>query len=458
MTEIERDTPRYLLGFLIAAIFATEGAITGGLSLSGLTNGVVSGFLNSTLLSLVLFPLLYFGVFKEIRQKTNSLAAMGKELRAANARLEDGVRERTQELEDSKTQLESALADIGRKQKRLVAVRNFHRLLHSANDEREAYSICGLELPKVLPESGGAIYITKASRNVLVRVAQWPENITWDETMPPEACWALRLGQSFTSDCSGTSAACRHGHQLNTSSARQICIPLVARGESLGLLSVEVLQKMSEIEIQEYEEFVSHVASGLALAMANVQLREALKVQAYHDQLTGLFNRNFLLEALQLEFHKSDRNGKPLSIVMLDIDHFKRFNDVFGHNAGDVILAEFGRTLANTFRLGDLACRFGGEEFVVLLPDATCESAQRRVNEFLAHLRKLTVRYSGQELGPITASAGVATYRVHGNDLEGLLKAADTALYASKKAGRDRASVASVAEDCLSVIQLSPDS
>lgn len=446
MTEIERDSTRYLIGFLIAAIFSAEGLIIVALPSLGITNVLTEVFIHAGLLSAMLFPLLYFGVIQEIKSKSSRIEAMERNLRNVNAALESRVTERTEELMKSKRHLEEVLHDLEGKQKKLGAVRGMHRLLHSARDEAEIYRIAQTELEKILPQATGALYITKASRNILLRVAQWPADaLSWEDSITPDACWALRLGQAYHSR-GKDSVCCAHGSDESTRFGTRICVPLIARGETLGALSLEPQEEWTDKKVEEYEDFVVTIAGGLALAIANTQLRETLKTQAYQDQLTGLFNRHFLLKQIELEIHKSERSKQPLTAVMLDIDHFKRFNDVYGHAAGDAVLASFAAILRNTLRAGDVSCRYGGEEFAVLLPGASTETAVMRINEILGKLRQMDIEYKGQKLGAVSVSAGVASFRIHGNNTDELLQAADQALYVSKKNGRDRVTVASLDE------------
>lgn len=437
MTELDRDSARYLLTFLVAAIFLAEGLIMLGLPSLAIHNPFFEAIFNATVLISILFPLLYFGVFKEIKAKSKQIMEMERQVRSANIELEGRVLERTHQLQRTNDQLESVLARLNTTHETMALVRGMHRLLHSAQDENEAYKIIETNLAKILPDGTGALYITKASRNQLMRVAQWPEKAGWATSFSPDACWSLRLGQAYSSVDEGA-IRCHHSKHKTRNEPLQICIPLVARGETLGVLSVIPKPQLKNDEIEEFKEFVSAIAGGIALSVANVQMFRKLEAQAFEDQQTGLFNRHFLLRQIELEIHKVNRSKAPLSLIMLDVDHFKKFNDLHGHDAGDAVLAHFGQILRKTFRAGDVCCRYGGEEFVVLLPNASTKMAFKRANEFLKKLHGFTIQHNGEVLGPITASAGVATYKIHGNSMDELLKAADAALYSSKEAGRDQ--------------------
>jgi diguanylate cyclase (GGDEF)-like protein len=184
------------------------------------------------------------------------------------------------------------------------------------------------------------------------------------------------------------------------------------------------------------------VADQLGLAVANLKLRETLRNQSIRDALTGLFNRRYLEETLERELSRARRTNASLGLIMMDLDHFKHFNDTFGHEAGDVLLREVGRLLQETVRGGDVACRYGGEEFVVILPEASAETTRLRAERLRESIKHLYVTQRGQSIGSVTASIGVGTFPQNGTTGDALVKAADTALYLAKGTGRDRVTVA----------------
>lgn len=163
-----------------------------------------------------------------------------------------------------------------------------------------------------------------------------------------------------------------------------------------------------------------------------------LRRQTLRDPLTGLFNRRFFDAGLEQEIMRSRRSGEPVSLLILDIDHFKHYNDDYGHEAGDAVLRAIGQSLQTQVRGGDVACRYGGEEFVILMPNAPMESAKERGKQILEAIRGLEIPHQGRLLPPVTASLGVAEFPSHANDAEGMIEAADNALYTAKRTGRDR--------------------
>jgi diguanylate cyclase (GGDEF)-like protein/PAS domain S-box-containing protein len=165
-------------------------------------------------------------------------------------------------------------------------------------------------------------------------------------------------------------------------------------------------------------------------------LQSKLRSQAIHDPLTDLFNRRYLDETLDRELARASREGYPLCVIMMDIDHFKQMNDTHGHEAGDLVLKALAKTLSLRNRRGDFACRFGGEEFVVVMPNIAIDTAYRRAEELRTALNRLSVPFENYRL-TITISMGIACFPANGEDRESLLRAADRAMYAAKKAGRD---------------------
>ena len=180
------------------------------------------------------------------------------------------------------------------------------------------------------------------------------------------------------------------------------------------------------------------------MSIANIRLREALRTQSVRDALTGLYNRRYLEEILEREVRRATRASQSLGILMIDLDHFKNFNDTYGHDAGDAVLRETGASLTKGIRAEDFVCRFGGEEFVVILPTANVEAACARAERLRLKMKELTVLHQGKSMGMLTISVGVAVFPEHGSSPKELMAAADAALYEAKRNGRDQIAVAAV--------------
>jgi diguanylate cyclase (GGDEF)-like protein len=191
-------------------------------------------------------------------------------------------------------------------------------------------------------------------------------------------------------------------------------------------------------EIDESElRLAKMMAERIGLAIANLRLREALKAQSIRDPLTGVFNRRYMEESFERELHRAGRDGGTIGAIMVDLDHFKELNDAFGHDGGDAVLREFSQLLVTRTRKVDIICRYGGEEFLIVLPGASLADTLNRAENLLAATRTMRVISRGRELGAISASMGVALYPDHGDTARSLIRAADDALYKAKANGRD---------------------
>ena len=304
-----------------------------------------------------------------------------------------------------------------------------HRMQATRTDE-ELAEIIAIFVPRVLPGLAGALYAYNNSRNQLVLMSQWGDIHNHDRGFAPEQCWALRRGQSHYVSGQGKDIHCEH---VEDTTAIYHCEPLLAAGEVIGVLHLDG-------NLDEEATFRMGVLSeNIASAMVNRRLQKDLKEQTIRDPLTGLFNRRYMEEALTLEVARAARADAPLCVVMCDVDHFKRFNDEHGHDAGDVVLQLVARTLVEQFRDGDIVCRYGGEEFTIIAPGTSLEDLLRRTEDVRLAVSRVEPALRGTLLGNITMSFGIAQWDVS-MDKNGqqLLTAADDALYQAKHEGRNR--------------------
>jgi diguanylate cyclase (GGDEF)-like protein len=220
----------------------------------------------------------------------------------------------------------------------------------------------------------------------------------------------------------------------------------MAHGETLGILCLVTEPNghmVAPASISEFNvQLAVSVAEQAALSFANLKLREKLRYQSIRDPLTGLFNRRYLDESLERELPNAIRKNRSLGVIMLDVDRFKKFNDMFGHDAGDTVLRELGDYLAKFIRRGDLACRYGGEEFTLIFPECSLEDTRRRAEELRTSFQQLSIKHRDIVLGKVTLSLGVAALPDHGTTAAELLGAADGALLRAKGEGRDRVLIA----------------
>jgi diguanylate cyclase (GGDEF)-like protein len=220
------------------------------------------------------------------------------------------------------------------------------------------------------------------------------------------------------------------------------CMPLLVQGETLGILHVldggDKGDSTGEARMAEKCKLAKMLADNIGLGLTNLKLRESMRNLSIRDPLTGLFNRRYMEEALAQEQSRTERNDAKMAVIMIDIDHFKTFNDNFGHDGGDAILRALGAFLKKHVRGSDIACRYGGEEFMLILSPSTAEGARQRADKIREDAMLLSVRHANRELDAITLSLGTAIFPDHASDLAAIIKAADVALYQAKSGGRNR--------------------
>jgi len=350
-------------------------------------------------------------------------------------------------LAETNAKLKIALEESKKHAQEAIKLTELVDTLQSCHTAEEAYQIIGNILPTTLSSSAGALCMTTSSRNMVETVATWGDTLATEKTFAPENCWALRRGKIHRVNDSTSPLRCAHLSVCPEDG--YLCVPLAAHGEMLGVLCVERPPQSPNLSLRSPEDQVEALASQasavgerISLALANLRLRDVLRNQSIRDPLTGLFNRRFMEESLEREVRRAARNNESVSLLMLDIDHFKQFNDTFGHQAGDMILRQFGDFLNQRTRGQDVACRYGGEEFVLILAGATDDDGSKRAEILREELKQLTVWHSGQVLGRIAVSIGVSSFPGHGANGVELLRAADQALYRAKTEGRDRVVVA----------------
>jgi len=314
-------------------------------------------------------------------------------------------------------------------------VRRMSDRLPSCSDEEQFSAVIRSFAPELTPGRAGVLYLLNQSRNLLRAGSAWNNPTSSLDEFTPEECWGLRRGQEHVSGVGQVEVTCPH---IVQNGKTHWCMPLIAQSETVGLLYLEGAPKESAGDKFQGEDVTYMLRETIALGLVNLRLREKLRSQSVRDPLTGLFNRRYLDESLEVEFARSMRSEVPIAVIMMDIDHFKVFNDTFGHDAGDLVLKEVAAVLSRSTRKGDIAGRFGGEEFLLIMPGADAKRAVARAETMRRAISSLDLRFSGQTLGHVTASFGVAIYPTDGDTSESLLHAADQALYAAKTAGRDR--------------------
>ena len=327
--------------------------------------------------------------------------------------------------------------------------------LQSCKSLDELYQMVAQFLSRLLPDCRGSLYIYANSRDILESAKVW-NGAAATPGMHPDDCWGLRRGRTYTFGENEIDFPC--AHVTATEPGHYCCIPILAHGETVGLLHLGFKHAhgvdqhaMSNGAIVEQRRLGLVCAEQISLAVANAKLRDQLRDQSIRDALTGMYNRRYMLETCRREFSRAARSAQSVSILSIDADHFKKFNDNHGHDAGDTVLRAISDCLVANFRDEDIPCRFGGEEFVVLLANSTADVAMKKAEEIRRKIEGLVVRYLDANLPRITVSIGVATFPQAGNNPRAIMKAADDALYRAKDDGRNcvrlaTANVANVSE------------
>jgi diguanylate cyclase (GGDEF)-like protein len=274
------------------------------------------------------------------------------------------------------------------------------------------------------------VFLFNTAGNQLEPAVMWGDIPADDQTYPPDDCQALRSSEASLHDAPHK-VMCKHVH--GKAAEHYLCIPLISQGAPLGALHLR-----STLPLAEKTGFAQLVSEHIGLALVNIKLQEKLREQSIRDPLTGLFNRRYMEEFLQSEERRALRSGAPIGIIMFDVDHFKQLNDTHGHAAGDYVLRALAQMLIAHIREGDIVCRYGGEEFIVILPGASLEITRDRAEALRKLVAEVVIDYVGRSSAGVTISLGVACFPAHGSTSEEVLQRADKALYAAKKAGRNQ--------------------
>lgn len=344
---------------------------------------------------------------------------------------EDSARQLTKRLQVTV----AALEEVNRQNAVLSEMRD---LLQTCQTSTEVQKVAAHFVPRLLPGTRGALYQLNDSRTALVATFAWHDDELRDAVFGAEACWGLRRGRAYHVNDAHHALHCDHVHAPPRGG--YLCLPLVAQGEHFGLMHVQYdgLPEDDPLQLEHRESFLRTMTEHVALAMSNARLRENLRTQASRDPLTGLVNRRFTEEAFEREISRCRRRSKPIAVFMIDIDHFKHFNDKHGHEAGDLALKLVADTLAKSVRLEDVVCRYGGEEFLALLPEADERAALECADRARSRVAELMPSFRGAPLGAVTISIGVAMFPAQGEAPEALQRCADEALYEAKRSGRNR--------------------
>lgn len=358
-------------------------------------------------------------------------------------------RKRTEEdLENANKRLGVWVEELETRDREANLLNELIGFLQACHSPDEGFNVLNRFIPRLFPGTSGGVSIISPSRDVLETAVVWGQTPPADQVFAPDDCWALRRGLAYQVEDTGTGLVCRH--VTLPMSEGYMCLPMMASSDTLGILHLRGGPWMAAAPNDHKRlrdgqfRMAAAVAEHIAPALANLRLRETLRTQAIRDPITGLFNRRYMEESVDRELHRASRSGALVMVIMLDLDHFRQFNDTFGQAAGNALLRELGQYLRQSVRAEDIACRYGGEEFTLILSGGTLQIGLQRAEELREGARHLTVQHRGVSAGGVTVSMGVAFFPEHGRTSETLIRTAEEALERAKAEGRNRVVTAQV--------------
>ena len=340
-----------------------------------------------------------------------------------------------QRMNDDLAHYVNALEETARESDLMTVGRNELQL---CVEVQQVYETAAVSFSRLLPETSGCLYMINSSRNHVEVVSSWGE-ASHDDFSTPEACCALRSGQPRWRQPGVSEIHC--SHFKGTAPSRYHCRPIIAHGNTIGLLYIQCASDEAIRQVNGHMDAVRQLVQITALAIATLNLRTKLENQSIRDALTGLFNRHFMQISLEREMVRAHRRKQIMAVLMLDVDHFKTFNDTHGHAAGDEVLKAFAEVFKSNVRAEDIVCRYGGEEFTIILPDTTVKGACDRADSIVSAISDLKIQFGQHTFDGFGVSIGVAFYPGDGDTYDQVLQHADAALYEAKHNGRNQVSL-----------------
>ncbi len=334
-------------------------------------------------------------------------------------------------LKDTQLQLAERIKELERSTKELNLLTEMANILQIISETTESGEVIRAYGNKLFPDLQGAIYLLAPDSTQLQIFTSWGQN--QPSTYPIIKlgdCWALRRGRMYIYHNNQTGPLCTHIPKDYNGCF--LCLPMQSENKSIGLFTLQTSHASQQISTSQ-QQLAAVFTEQINLALSNLRLRDRLKIQATHDPLTGLMNRYFMEESLERELKRAQRNKTTVGIIMFDLDYFKSLNTRFGHPTVDKLLQKFGQLLKTNFRASDIACRYGGDEFLLILPEADLKSTYQKANQFREIVKELTVQNDKHSPQSISISAGVAEWPTHGNSTAELLNRVDEALLKAKE-------------------------
>ncbi|MEH2357104.1 diguanylate cyclase [Nostoc sp.] len=305
-------------------------------------------------------------------------------------------------LTDLNRQLEEKTLELEAKKRELIYLSDMTDMLYSCESEDEVYQVVALTCSKLFPNMSGCVYIIANSKNYVQINSIWGDERSSKEIFSLSECWALRRGKLNLLSPRNTGLIC--SHLIEPVSGAHLCVPLFRQGEVVGVLHIYTPEQISP-EVQQTSEIIART---LGIALNNLSIKQRLTHDSLRDGMTQLFNQSYMQSITEQRLAEAERSGQPLSIIFLDIDNFKSYNSRYGHVTANIVLQGLAKLLLKSIRSFDIACRWGGEEFVIVMPNMTLETLRKRVEQLRLDIEQMQLKDGDQILQSITASFGIA--------------------------------------------------
>lgn len=384
----------------------------------------------------------------EIGALAYSFDEMRESLKETFEKLKNEVRDRyfaEQALQALHLKLTGWVSELDKRTHEITILNQMGKILQSCKTVEEFHVVSMRYLEQLFPGDYGAVYLYNESGKFMEAVCMWGKE-TIEHGFVPDECWSLRSGHAYTTEGNETlNMLCGHigGRALKKSNVQTACVPMTAQGETIGMFHLRSEQKndahenMTEKRRFAKEQMVVAAAEHITIALSNLKLQDTLRQQSIHDSLTGLFNRRYMKDTLEREIYRAKRHNIPFGIIMADIDFFKKYNDVYGHDTGDMVLEKIGQLVKMIVRPEDIPCRYGGEEFLIILPGEDSAGTNTCALRLQEEIRRLSISNREKALKGITMSIGISAFPLDGETVERIVKAADNAMFKAKENGRD---------------------
>ena len=334
-------------------------------------------------------------------------------------------------LTDLNRQLEEKTLELEAKKRELIYLSDMADMLYSCESEDEVYKVVALTCSKLFPNMSGCVCIIVNSKNYVQMNSIWGDKITSKEIFSQSECWALRRGKSNLLSPLNSGLMCNH--LIQPVSGAHLCVPLFGQGELVGILHIYCLEEISP----ENQQTAEIIARTLSIALNNLSIKQRLTYESFRDGMTQLFNQSYMQNITEQRLAEAERSGQPLGVIFLDIDNFKYYNSRYGHLTANIVIQGLAKLLLKSIRSFDIACRWGGEEFVIVMPNMTMEALRKRVEELRLDVERMQLKDGDQILESITASFGI-TLSEPGITVKDFLNQANQAMLEAKRRGKNR--------------------